>query len=125
MSTAQSITRVTARIPVGVGTLATVVGVLVATAVTTIVLALAPTSAAAAAKLRGCGYQAYTYVSATPNVGCRTAERVIGAEPCGFGTACQTDGFTCRMSSISLYAYEVACIGGRREIVGLGDLPKP
>jgi hypothetical protein len=90
-----------------------------------IALALVPTSASAAAKLRGCGYQAYTYVSASPNVGCRTAERVIRGDSCGFANTCPVDGFVCRITPIGFYGYDIACVSGRREIVGLGDLPKP
>jgi hypothetical protein len=124
MDITRSIPPLTPRSRIKPGTLATVLGVLASMAVT-IVLALVPTSASAAAKLRGCGYQAYTYVSATSNVGCRTAERVIRGDPCGFGRTCRVDGYMCRMSPISSYGYEIACVSGRREIVGLGDLPKP
>ena len=125
MTTPQTSSHITPRFQIGGGTVTTAIGVLIASAVTTIVLGLVPTSASGAAKLRGCGYQAYTFVSTTPDVGCRTGERVIRGDPCGFGRTCHGDGFVCRMSPISFYGYQIACVSGRREIVGLGDLPKP
>ena len=91
-----------------------------------VAMALAFASASLASpKLRSCGLNGNSYVSATRNVSCRTAIRIDhdsdAAHGCSLGHTCHPDGYTCRMRSASQYAFRETCTRGReREVLVTG-----
>jgi hypothetical protein len=96
---------------------------LLVVALAAVALSVASTLAIAAGepKLRSCGLNANSYVSATRNVNCRTAFRVDdaadSAHGCTAGRTCHVDGYKCRDRLTGRYTFRETCTRASRKIV--------
>ena len=75
--------------------------------------ALVASAAGAAPKLRSCGLNGNSLVSASRNVSCNTAFRVDdeadSAHGCARGVVCRVGGYACRERLIGKYSIDVTC----------------